>query len=251
MARQKKPRTITIDGDGRQVSFRYARSPFVSKSAYQGLYEENETKFLFSNSAEFDVFVNIGANAGWYSLIAAKLGLRTCAVEPDEINYSLLEENIKLNNLTNLHTHQAACSNEEGSSLLYGGNSGSSLIRGWANLPEEGRLVQVMPFDNLHPSREENAMVYIDVEGWELSVLKGMTSYLNSLSKCVMLIEITSHQHQPNSISKTRSETFELLLNLGFEARFLQSDGRLRTYPDWGEEVSGVSFVFTKNYSPR
>lgn len=251
MARQRKPQTIRIGSDGRRVSFRYARSPFVPKSAYQGLYEENETKFLFSNSPEFDVFVNIGANAGWYSLIAAKLGLRTCAVEPDEINFTLLEANAKLNNLPNLHAHKAACSNEEGSSLLYGGNSGSSLIRGWANLPEEGRLVQLMPYDNLHPSRDENAMVYIDVEGWELSVLEGMKSYLNSLRKCVMLVEITSHQHQPNSISTTRVETFDLLLNLGFEASFLQPNGRLRTYSDWGEEVSGVSFVFTKNYSPR
>jgi FkbM family methyltransferase len=250
LERRRKPKEIRLESAGHSVSFLYARSPFVPKHAYTGQYEPVETAFLLSNFSNFTTFVNVGANAGWYSLIAAKLGLRTIAVEPDEINFSLLETNKILNGLTNLETHRVACSNQEGSAILYGGNSGASLIKGWASLPFEAREVKSTRFDTLHPVRGDDAIVYIDVEGSELAVLQGMTGFLSAQKSCVMLIEITSDQHHPNFNNEIRRQTFSLLGSLGFQVRYLEFDGHWRQYLDWDEPVPGVTFLFTKNYSP-
>lgn len=244
----RKQKSITLQGIIQPVSFYYARSPFIPKHAYRGEYEPNETSFLLSHFSNFKTFINIGANAGWYSLIAAKLGLRTVAIEPDEINFKLLEKNKVLNGLDNLETHRVACSNEEGVAVLYGGNSGSSLIKDWANLPNAAREVRITRFDNLYPSICDNSIIYIDVEGSELSVLQGMTGFLAGQETCVMLIEITSTQHHPDSNNANRTQTFALLESLGFQSSYLELDASLRPYLDWDEQVPGVSFLFSKNY---
>lgn len=249
--RMRKPKIIKLESSGVPVSFQYARSPFVPKAAYQGQYEILETNLLISNAPNFKTFINIGANAGWYSVIAAKLGLRTVAVEPDEINYSLLQENKRINSLSNLETHQVACSNEVGSAFLYGGNSGSSLIKGWANLPAAAREVRVTRFDELQTLGDDNAMIFVDVEGSELSALQGMTGYLSAIKTCLLAVEITSFQHHPSSTNLNRSATFELLSSLGFQSHHLERDGRVKPYVDWEKEVDGVSFIFTKNYPLR
>lgn len=249
--RKRKPKSIKLESPVVPVRFEYARSPFVPKAAYQGQYEILETNLLISNAAYFKTFINIGANAGWYSVIAAKLGLRTVAVEPDEINYSLLQENKKINGLSNLETHQVACSNEEGSAFLYGGNSGASLIKGWANLPAEARQVKVTRFDQLKSSGDDDAMIFVDVEGSELSVLQGMNKYLSAVKTCLLVVEITSFQHHPSSTNLGRNATFELLSSLGFQSHHLERDGKVAPYVDWDKEVDGVSFIFTKNYALR
>jgi FkbM family methyltransferase len=249
LGRARKPKKIRLEGTIQALDFYYARSPFVPRHAYTGAYEPNETQILLSNFLNFKTFINIGANAGWYSLIAAKLGLKTIAIEPDEINFLLLEKNKRLNNLPNLETHQLACSNEEGVAFLYGGNSGSSLIEGWANLPTVAREVRITKFDNLYPASGDSAIIYIDVEGSELAVLQGMTSFLADQESCLMSIEIASTQHHPHSNNASRGQTFALLNRLGFESSYLELNGQLRPYLDWDEQVPGVSFVFTKNYS--
>ena len=248
LAGMRKPKSITLEGNSQPISFYYARSPFVPKPAYTGEYELNETSFLLSHFSNFKTFINIGANAGWYSLIAAKLGLRTVAIEPDEINFTLLERNKELNGLYNLETYQVACSNQEGVAVLYGGNSGSSLIKDWANLPNAAREVRITRFDNLHPSQGDNSIIYIDVEGSELSVLQGMTRFLAEQESCVMIIEISSTQHHPDSNNANRTQTFALLESLGFQSSYMELDGNHRPYLDWDEQVPGVSFIFSKNY---
>ena len=248
LAGVRKPKVITLQGIIQPVSFYYARSPFVPKHAYRGEYEPNETSFLLSHFSNFKTFINIGANAGWYSLIAAKLGLRTVAIEPDEINFTLLEKNKRLNGLNNLETHRVACSNEEGVAVLYGGNSGSSLVKDWANLPNAARAVSITRFDNLHISKGDNSIIYIDVEGSELSVLQGMTGFLAEQRSCVLLIEITSAHHHPDSNNANRTQTFALLESLGFQSRYMELDGNHRPYLDCYEQVPGVSFIFSKNY---
>lgn len=63
-----------------------------------------------------DVIIDVGANSGLYSILYSKLvgnQGKVHAFEPDKATFSLLTENIKLNNCNNVATHNFALSNKE------------------------------------------------------------------------------------------------------------------------------------------
>ena len=54
--------------------------------------------FYDLNIQKYDVFFDLGANEGLYSLVVAGLGTNVIAYEPDNIHFSILVRNIELNN---------------------------------------------------------------------------------------------------------------------------------------------------------
>ncbi|MDB4125601.1 hypothetical protein N9565_02605, partial [Amylibacter sp.] len=59
-----------------------------------GNFEITETKILIKLFSQADVFVNVGANFGYYICIARNMGLRSIAIEPVPINQRILKQNI-------------------------------------------------------------------------------------------------------------------------------------------------------------
>ena len=68
-----------------------------------------------------DVVIDIGAHIGAFSVWAARQAAsgRVYAFEPNDENYRLLEENKKLNDLTNLETFKLAVSDKAGEAVLF------------------------------------------------------------------------------------------------------------------------------------
>ena len=77
---------------------------------------------------------------------------------------------------------------------LHGGNSGASLIAGWAGQPNVTRKVQMVTFDSVADLHKHSPFVVIDVEGHELPVLEGMVQHLQSWTSALLMVEITSDQ---------------------------------------------------------
>ena len=73
---------------------RFRASSFLSK--------EPETLAWIDSFDIEDFFLDIGANIGIYSLYAATKGIQTICVEPDALNFALLNLNIRRNKLENL-----------------------------------------------------------------------------------------------------------------------------------------------------
>ena len=68
-------------------------------------YSEPETNAWIKSFSKNDVFFDIGANIGFYSLLASKcIGTKVYAFEPDLMNSRLLYENIIKNNVSDLVT---------------------------------------------------------------------------------------------------------------------------------------------------
>ena len=59
----------------------------------------NEVRFLKTMLSTARIFVDVGANIGFFSCFAAKRGLQVIAVEPHQLNLRLLYRNLRLNNL--------------------------------------------------------------------------------------------------------------------------------------------------------
>ena len=148
----------------------------------EGSYEPILSKILFHTGINARTFVDVGANAGFYSLSLAILNpeVKTISIEPNAEVAAILAKNIEINNLDKRITivNSAVGSNVEESRTLFipkiTGTGGGSLN----NLhPEEGKPItkeiKVDTLDNLISNMEPMDLMKIDVEGFEFEVIKG------------------------------------------------------------------------------
>lgn len=121
-----------------------------------------------------DLFVDVGANIGVYATWGAKIVGPTGAVyalEPIPRTRSWLEQICTQNGLANVKVLSAGASDEAGSAWMQTANGASGLSR-VAAPSETGFHVSLTTLDHLLASRIP-ALIKIDVEGHELSVLRG------------------------------------------------------------------------------
>jgi len=75
------------------------RDAAVGWSLARGSWEMLETAFVKHIVGRDDLVIDIGANLGWYSVVAAKTAGAVIAFEPDALNYELLLDNLTRNKL--------------------------------------------------------------------------------------------------------------------------------------------------------
>tara|TARA_X000000950_G_scaffold229307_2_gene277138 strand:- start:7012 stop:7878 length:867 start_codon:yes stop_codon:yes gene_type:complete len=65
-------------------------------------YKEPETIEWIESFEKNEKLLDVGANVGIYSLFAASLGIKVLAIEPEALNYAMLNLNIRVNNFNSL-----------------------------------------------------------------------------------------------------------------------------------------------------
>lgn len=84
-------------------------------------------RHLANRLEECDCFVDVGANLGYYSVLAGKIlatrGGVVHAVEMDDENAERIRKNLRINDLNNVVVHQVALGNSHGSVEYYWCNS--------------------------------------------------------------------------------------------------------------------------------
>jgi len=144
---------------------------------------------------EGDVFVDVGAHVGRYTLpFARAVGERglVIAVEPNIENYNCLKENIRRNNLCNIVTANVAAWSENRKLKFYPGESSErgsikSKVRN-EYIEVNGRSLDSL-LEEVNGGRRVN-WIKIDVEGAELEVLKGVNKTLQRNSP-KLLVEVS------------------------------------------------------------
>jgi FkbM family methyltransferase len=144
------------------------------------------------------VAVDVGANIGVYSLFLTRYYHAVESFEPQRAVYVRLIANLALNGTTQVNTHQLAAGAEDGTADLYApppeaGNHGlAGLSEKFysSHKPRTRETVQVVPLDlALVDIQDRVGFVKIDVEGFELQVLRGMESIVQR-SRPLLLVEI-------------------------------------------------------------
>jgi FkbM family methyltransferase len=149
----------------------------------EGVWEPKTTRYLCGTLTSGQVFMDIGANAGYFSLLASRCvgeSGRVLAVEPNPAMAKQLRQNTERSGLTNVHIAEVACSDSVEVRDLYIGNpynTGNSSLS--ANNLAWTKSVRV-PCTTVDLLVEKQALqrldlVKIDVEGAEWQVLQGMT----------------------------------------------------------------------------
>ena len=88
------------------LGFRFQNHPAASDAMENGTFEQNETNWFETQLGTHDVFVNIGANTGFFLLKAACAGVRSIGFEPEANNVKFLLRNVQANALGMLRSSQ-------------------------------------------------------------------------------------------------------------------------------------------------
>ena len=166
-----------------------------------GEFESEELELILECIGNADVFVNVGANIGYYCCMALHLGKEVIAFEPDERNLRTLYKNLRINNWSRgFEIYPIAISSESGLIELFGENTGTSLIQGWAGAASTTRrYVACSTLDKVLWERLEGrkAFFLVDIEGAEFLLLQGARKQLHLTPQATWMVEISVSEHQP------------------------------------------------------
>lgn len=167
----------------------------VSSAIYvTGRWEPVITQYVRSNLKSGDIFVDCGANIGYYSLVASRIvgpKGRVFSIEASKSIYARMLRNVELNGCTNVTAINAAASNEKGELSLYLGNKEnlghSTTVESLAK--SEGLVFEdKVPADTLEQlvgaqSLRGARFIKLDVEGAECTVLAPLFDLLGGFSQ--------------------------------------------------------------------
>jgi FkbM family methyltransferase len=163
--------------------------------AWLGSYEY-EKQLLFQQIVqEGSVVYDLGANSGFYTILAStlvgKLG-KVVSFEPHPRNLGFLREHLRINHIQNATVIDAAVSDCNGFIQF----TGDGFI---GHISEQGELqVKTVSLDELIDANQipPPDFIKIDIEGAELLALRGAESMLNNLHPIILLATHGSEVHK-------------------------------------------------------
>jgi FkbM family methyltransferase len=170
-------------GKFKDVSIKKWPSGYFDLFIY-GEMEKQEVRFWKKFISKGDIVIDVGANYGYWTMVASKLvgeSGKVLSFEPIESTFKVLERNISASKLNNVLLYSLGLSNvntkttfnlssedEIGAQTSQGGQS----IVNWDLVQD----VELVTLDSIY--KEKVKLVKIDIEGGELSALKGMVQLL-------------------------------------------------------------------------
>lgn len=222
-AKRVAPDTIRIEG---HVIYLDPSDTGVARYLLEdGVYETYET-LLFKNAVkEGMVVVDVGANIGWYTLVAAaRVGDRgrVYAFEPDPSNYALLMKNIQANGYGNVIAVQKAISRETGTARLFlcVDNKGDHRIYD-SHDGREAITVSVTSLDEFFRDNEcPIDIIKMDMQGAEIAGLQGMSKVIKSNTDLMIFTEFWAVGLR--NFGSSPAEFVEILRGHGFEVYVIE-----------------------------
>ena len=236
---------LHYSGEGNSVTYCYVRD---------GVYEDTELALVAANLRSTDVLLDIGANAGIYSICAAQT-IRSGHIysfEPLPSTFGELRENIALNQAGHLVTPvMAALSDHAGEGFITAGFHASNHLIGPDSTLPKARIV----LDTLDDfvAREKPGQVdfiKIDVEGWELPVAQGGLGTLRRF-RPMLLVELMEHPSDFHDRAKPDHREFlQLMDGLGYQHYVVDDDGQVVAGANFRPSPAGRSYHNYLFYDP-
>ena len=161
---------------------------------YCGLHEFGEMSFLLHYLRPGDLFVDIGANIGSFSVLASSaVGANTICFEPMPSTFDSLIDNININRLaTRVVPINAAVGAINGTVLMVADQDTMNHIILGSDYLGEKVIVPVVTLDGVLQEQNQKVptMIKIDVEGFETDVLTGAENTLKCPDLEVICIEL-------------------------------------------------------------
>lgn len=144
----------------------------VTGELYTGLLEFDDSLFTLHLLRPGELYIDVGANAGTYSLLAAKLAkCRVIAIEPGEAAAQMLRTNLALNGVLNqVEVIEVGASNKQ--DTLRFTTHKDALNRITTDQSDNTTTIPVETLDNILVDKQP-VLIKIDVEGHEKCTIEG------------------------------------------------------------------------------
>jgi FkbM family methyltransferase len=211
----------------RSIQTRYGFTLAGDPSMTREEWEAEEIEAFLALVKTHDAVLDIGANVGFYSCLAARCGKPTVAFEPSSRNLNFLYRNLWENQFSDVEIFPLGLGGHRGLGRIYGFGGIASFVPDWAQAREsQSVLVPLTTLDTVVAGRFKNQrlLIKMDVEGFEMDVLAGALETLDRDPKPTWLVEILlGGEVVPGGINMTFAETFQVFWKRGYRCNKLDS----------------------------
>jgi FkbM family methyltransferase len=234
------------------INYRLDISDYLDHGIYFNTLREDTThQLLFSLVKEGFIIIDVGGNIGHLTLPFAKLLHNTGKVycfEPVPFLFERLSVNVSLNNFSNIQLVKKALTDGK-EELFYStpaaGNSGGTFLSTMTNAAGAVESITLDDFVRQNGITQIN-LVKIDVEGFELKVLKGAAESIKKF-KPVLIIEVDD-EHLKRSGSSA-AELVSFLSELQYRSRRTDNDDNITAaYNFSGKHFDVISLPLVQGY---
>ena len=205
------------------LGFRFAGPAHMQN----GSFEPQELAFVRDRLPDVDLFVDVGANAGYFTCIARRSGTRVIAIEPAPQNLELLYRNITANGWTDVEVLPVGLAGAPGLGTLYGDGTAASLVTRWAGVSDAWqRTIPLTTIDAVIGGRfaGKRLLIKVDVEGAEHAVMDGAAATLARRPAPAWLVEVCFSENFPAGVNPHFRDVFDRFWCAGYRARSLEAD---------------------------
>ena len=234
-----------------------------------GVWEPHLTYWIQDRIKPGDTFVDVGANIGYFTLLAAScVGQNgwSVAIEASPSIFNLLNENLELNNIVSrVRSVNLAASDQDGRLTVYGGprgNLGMTTMVPNRDLQIETTISAKPLKDILTEGEIAGArLIKIDVEGLEGPVVRGLLPILGSCRRDLEIVMEVNGQATPEGektadvvrqLTDQGFHTYEIV-NDDHESPYLEAIGasrRPRRIHEDGEFDHETDLIFSRVDAP-
>jgi FkbM family methyltransferase len=194
---------------------------------FRGVYEPAVTRLLMSIATPGWNVIDVGANVGYFSVVASDLGgpgSRVLAFEPHPVLGEMLATTARSNPNADITVEHAACGSAPGMATLHVSpedrNSGLGTLRDDLHESTGIEVPVVRVDDACRRHRLEPDLIKIDVEGFEPEVVEGCGYLLEQRVPARLIIELSAGRGDPAPV-------IDRLRDCGYRARGIRDDGSL------------------------
>ena len=187
----------------------------AQKKVYEnGIWEPKITELVKKLLQPSQTFIDIGAAAGWFTLLASSIvgeSGKVIAFEPNPTRFQMIKESASLNGFSNIIVSDKALGEKQESTFIGGRCKGE--------ISKSGIPIETTTLDRflIEKGIKKVDLVKMDIEGMELKALKGMTETVKNNPQMKIICEL-----HPKLLKKYGDTQEELL-------RYVQSTLGMKT----------------------
>lgn len=186
----------------------------LTGNIYTGLHEFADMGFLLHYLRPEDLFVDVGANVGSYTILAcAAVGAKGIAFEPVPSTYEKLVQNLHINYLGDkVESVNSGVGAGPGTIAFTSDSDTTNHVVASGERYENTVTVNVTALDAALAGQFPS-LIKIDVEGYETPVLEGARQTLRNTSLNAVILELNG---SGSRYGFDEAKILELMLNFGF-----------------------------------
>jgi FkbM family methyltransferase len=193
-------------------------------------YEPHVTALIRTILIKDDVFLDLGANVGYFTLLAASLLKdtgRVIAFEPNPQNQQLIYASILKNGFSNVKLYPYAVSDSESILRFTTVGSNGGVVTDFSRDQRYFLLVQSVVLDNILKNETRIDVVKIDIEAHEPSAIRGMAALINK-HKPKIITEYHPWAMQLNN-AEAPLDYLQQIYRFGYSLSIIEPMGNLLT----------------------